>query len=227
MKFSIIIPCWNQAQYLSEAIESALIQPGEREIIVINDGSPDVTSEVAKKYGEQIILINQVNKGLASARNTGIMNAKGEYIIPLDADDKLLPDALSKVEDFLMVNDADVIGFSGRSFGVREGDITLIPNPTFKDFKEGNRLAYCAAIKRSVLLEVGGYSPKMDILGGWEDLHLWYNLLHNGKKILTIQEPLFMYRTKETSMWTEAQKNKDALWDQIIKDFPEVEAHRK
>jgi hypothetical protein len=83
------------------------------------------------------------------------------------------------------------------------------------------------AIRKSVLLEVGGYSPKYDVLGGWEDLAMSYDLLIRGKKVVTIQEPLMLYRTKADSMWQNADKNKDKLWDQLIKDFPQVASHRK
>ena len=80
-KISVVIPCFEQAQYLSECIESVLAQTYKpHEIIVINDGSQDETRYVAMQY--PVRYIEQVNKGLASARNTGIMNATGDYIFP-------------------------------------------------------------------------------------------------------------------------------------------------
>ena len=90
---SIIIPCYNQAEYLPQAIESALNQKtGEDfEVIVVNDGSTDNSLEIAKSY-KGIKVISQVNKGLSSARNTGIMNAIGDYILFLDADDNFYED---------------------------------------------------------------------------------------------------------------------------------------
>lgn len=232
MKFSIIIPSYGQAKYLRDAIESSLsqvlAQGIDYEVIVVDDGSVDGSLEIAKEYLPRIKLIQQTNKGLASARNAGIMNAQGKWIIPLDADDRLFPKALATLYFFLK-DDVDVVGFSLRC--VKETgetqDTVLIPEPKFNDFKEGNRLAYCAAIRRSVLHETGGYSPKMDVLGGWEDLHLWYDLMRRGKKIVTIPEPLVMYRVKENSMWKDAQKNAPALWAQIVKDFPEAKEHVK
>lgn len=226
MKVSIIIPCYNQAQYLGEAIESALDQTYENiEIIVVNDGSPDKTKEVASLF--PVKLVNQANKGLASARNTGIMNAMGDYVLPLDSDDFLVPYAVETLVELAKQTDADVVGASIHCFGLGEANTILMPNPTFDDFKEGNRLAYCALIKKSVLLETGGYSPRMDTLGGWEDLHLWYDLMRRGKKIVTSQIPLMWYRTKETSMWTKTKGKEKQLWEQIVKDFPETKEHVK
>lgn len=228
MRFSIIIPSFGQAQYLAEAIESALTQTHQDvEVIVIDDGSVDGSLEIARAYVPRVKLIQQKNRGLASARNTGIMNATGDYVLPLDADDVLFLSCVQRMAEKIEDTCADVVAPSIHCFGKGDQDVILMPNPTFDDFKEGNRLAYCSAIKREALLEVGGYSPKMDSLGGWEDLHLWYDLLSRGKKIVTIQEPLVKYRTKTESMWTKAEKNKVALWAQITKDFPQTKDHAK
>lgn len=227
MTISVVIPSYGQAQYLEQCIQSVLSQthPAD-EVIVVDDGSTDGSLEIARKYEPRVKVVAQVNKGLASARNAGIMNATGDYIFFLDADDLMLPNCLMYVFLLLWQYDEypDVIAPSIRCF-TEDGktqDTILTPNPTFYDFKEGNRLAYCAAIKRSALLEIGGYSPKMDVLGGYEDLALWLGVLSRGKKIVTIKEPLVMYRVKSNSMYKEASKpEKHArLMEQIIKDYP-------
>ena len=90
---SIIIPCFNQGMYLSETIESVLSQTYRYwECIIINDGSADNTEEIALGYcnnDERIKYLKQDNKGPCVARNYGISNAGGIYILPLDADDIL------------------------------------------------------------------------------------------------------------------------------------------
>jgi glycosyltransferase involved in cell wall biosynthesis len=91
---SVIIPCYNQAHFLSEAIESVLAQSYTHfEIVVVDDGSIDNTSEMAVHYPE-VRCIRQDNQGLSRARNTGLRHSRGEYLVFLDADDRLLPGAL-------------------------------------------------------------------------------------------------------------------------------------
>ena len=225
MKISCIIPCYNQSQFLAECIESVLAQTYKpHEIIVVNDGSQDETRYVARQYPE-IKYIEQVNKGLASARNTGIMNMIGDWFYPLDSDDKMLPNCLQRIADTITDNpEADIIAPSFKCFGINNGEVILMPNPQLEDFKPAdfktpmNRVGYFSAIKKEVLLEVGGYSPRMTF--GWEDYHLSITLLSKGKKIVTIPEVLVLYRTKEESMITEANKHASELMTQIYKDFP-------
>ena len=216
---SIIIPSYNQAQYLPDTIESVLKQTKKpREIIIVDDGSTDNSLEITRKYPVKVI--SQVNKGLSSARNTGIMNATGEWILPLDSDDLLMENCLERLTKITETTDADVIGISFRYFGLGNGEIILMTNPQIEDFKTGNRIGYCSLIKRRALLEVGGYSSKMTF--GYEDLHLWFNLLTRGKKIVATQEVLWAYRTKEKSMIHDAQAHHVELMAQIAKDFPQV-----
>src|SRR4029450_2641843 len=91
---SVIIPCYRQAHFLAEAIESALVQTYPHvEILVIDDGSPDNTSEIAARY-PGVRCIRQANRGVSEARNLGIRSSNGSYLIFLDADDRLRPDAI-------------------------------------------------------------------------------------------------------------------------------------
>ena len=89
---SVIVPCYNQAQYLDECLQSVLDQTyTDWECIIVNDGSPDNTEDVAKKWVEKdtrFIYLSKENGGLSSARNAGIEIAKGEWILPLDAAEK-------------------------------------------------------------------------------------------------------------------------------------------
>ena len=219
---TIIIPLYNQAEYLPDCLDSLLAQSVKpHEIIVVNDGSTDNSLEVAREYEKYgIKVIHQVNKGLSSARNTGIMNATGDYILPLDSDDILMKEAVEKISKVIEETQADIVAPSMKCFGVANDPIVLMPNPTLEDFKTGNRIPYCSAVKREKLLEVGGYSSRMNF--GYEDLHLWYDLLNRGAKIVTIPEVLFLYRTKQQSMYHDALKHHVELMEQIRKDFPEV-----
>lgn len=217
--FSIIIPVYNGGEWLEDAIKSALSQPMS-EVIVVNDGSTDNSLEIAQRYPVKII--NQVNKGLASARNTGIMNATGTWILPLDADDILLHNCVEKIMETIANTNADIIGLSFQEFGLSYRQV-ILGNPTLEEFKTANRIGYCSAIRKSALLEVGGYNPKM--VWGAEDLDLWFDLLKRGKKLITIPEIVWMYRTKESSMWTETQKHEKEFWNQIKINHNELFRH--
>lgn len=92
---SIIIPCYNYGHFLAEAIESVARQTyPAKEIVVVDDGSTDDTAAVAARYPE-VRYVHQPNQGLSAARNTGIQQSQGTYLVFLDADDWLLPDALA------------------------------------------------------------------------------------------------------------------------------------
>src|SRR4051812_6741892 len=90
---SVVIPCYNQANFLSEAIETVLQQTYRHiEIIVVDDGSIDNTSQVSQSY--PVRYIHQNNQGLPAARNTGILASRGEFVVLLDSDDRLFPHAI-------------------------------------------------------------------------------------------------------------------------------------
>lgn len=226
-KISIIIPAYNQAEFLEDCIESAYNQTyPAHEIIIVNDGSTDNTREIAERYmfkdfpliESPVKVINQVNKGLSAARNAGVALATGDYILPLDADDMLMENAIEVITRKILETNCDVVAPSFVEFGKRDREVILQQVNDVKEFLVANRLGYFSAIRRSVLLETGGYSPRMT--HGWEDLHHWIDIFTRGKSLAVIQEPLVRYRVKESSMITTANQHADELWRQIQKDFP-------
>jgi len=104
---SVIIPCYQQAEYLAEAVESVVAQTfTDWESVIIDDGSPDATAAMAEKLiashpDRRIRLVRQANQGLPSARNSGIAASAGRYILPLDADDLLMPEMLARTVGLL------------------------------------------------------------------------------------------------------------------------------
>lgn len=225
---SVIIPCHNQGEYLEDCIDSVYNQSlPAHEIIIVNDGSSDDTREIAERYmfkefpgiESPVRVINQVNKGLSSARNTGIMNATGAYILPLDADDILKENALEVMTKIINETNSDIVAPSFKEFGKSDREV-ILSDFTMDDLKVSNRLPYFSAVKRSRLLEVGGYSPKMK--WGWEDYHMWFNLFSQNCTITFIKDILVMYRVKERSMIHEANEHSDELRAQIAKDFSHI-----
>jgi glycosyltransferase involved in cell wall biosynthesis len=90
----VVIPCYNQAHFLGEAIASALEQAYRPlQVVVVDDGSTDATAEIAGRY-DAVRCLRQANRGLPAARNAGLAAGRGEYVVFLDADDRLLPGAL-------------------------------------------------------------------------------------------------------------------------------------
>ena len=123
MKLSIIIPCYNVENFVQNCTESIVMQQGfDFEMIMINDGSKDNTLHVLENLAEKdfrIKVINQQNQGLSGARNTGIENATGEYIMFVDADDTLEPEALKTIADFFQEEDLFCFSYN-RVFGTKK-----------------------------------------------------------------------------------------------------------
>jgi len=227
-EISVVIPSYNQSEYLEDAIESAYNQTFPPcEILVIDDGSSDDSLEVARRYEfrdfpgieSPVRVISQVNKGLPSARNTGIMNAKGDYIQFLDADDILMENAIARIHQEILQTNADIVAPSFKEFGKSEREV-ILGGFTMDDLKVANRLGYFSCVRKSALQEVGGYNPKMK--WGWEDWDLWFDLFKRGKTIAVIQEILIKYRVKEKSMIYEANQHAIELYEQIKKNHPSL-----
>lgn len=209
-KVSIIIPCWNQAHWLPEAIESALNQTYKNiEVIVVNDGSPDNTREVAEKY--PVKLIEKENGGLSSARNAGIREATGDYILTLDADDKILPEF---VEKCLEAND-DIVGTGQQEFGDSNELWNNQPeHPIHEHFKIANQINCCSLYKKEVWETVEGYDETMK--HGLEDWDFWFQATKAGYTITVLREPLFLYRKHGSSMISETAKYHKEVYNYII-----------
>lgn len=203
-KVTIVIPCYNQAHYLPDAIESALDQTIPCEVIVVNDGSLDNTSEIAKKY--HVKLIEKENGGLSSARNAGIREAQGEYILTLDADDIITSDFIEKT-----IGIDDIVGTQQQEFGDSH---TLWTNPNthpkFEDFKHHNQINCCSLFKKEIWEKVGGYDETMRL--GYEDWFFWMKATKAGYTVTIIHEPLFFYRKHGYSMIDKVKARHDEVY---------------
>jgi glycosyltransferase involved in cell wall biosynthesis len=105
ISISVVMPAWNAARYIGDAIDSVLSQSvAPDEIIIVNDGSADHTAECVRKFGSRVTLIEQSNAGAAAGRNRGIAEAHGEAIALLDADDLMAPRRLELQGALLTLN---------------------------------------------------------------------------------------------------------------------------
>lgn len=207
---SVVIPCYNQAKYLPETLDSLLKQSFTNwEGIIVNDGSPDNTEEIAQSYLEKdtrFRYIVKVNGGLSSARNCGINSAKGEYILPLDSDDILEPTYLEKaLSVFQEVPETTIVYCLGNYFGVKEGFWDL-HYEGYEKLLLGNSIFCSSLFRKSDWVRICGYDENMRF--GYEDWDFYIRLLNEQSIVSQIPEVLFNYRTKEVSMLTECDQNR-------------------
>lgn len=196
---SIIIPCFNYGRFISETIASV-----ERcdsrlyELIIVNDGSTDPqTLEVLEKLEKAgYKVINQENRGVSAARNTGIAVAVGKYILPLDADDEIYPSYLPSAVE-LLERDPEVGVVYGRAefFGARDGEWKL-PKFDVKRLLIFNYVYISAVYRREIWTECGGYNIDMD---EWEDWDFWVSVAERNWKFVQLDELVFRYRIHESS----------------------------
>ena len=210
---SIIVPCYNQAHYLDEALQSVLEQTYIHwECIIVNDGSSDNTENVAQNWVEKdkrFRYLFQENTGLSSARNLGIEQASGEFILPLDADDKISNQYLElALIAFQEDNSLKVVYCKAEKFGIENGFWYLRPY-TKQDLCYFNMI-FCSAFFRKKDWElVGGYDQKM--IYGWEDWEFWIAILKNGGTVKCLDHIGFFYRTKQESMATQLNAEKTKI----------------
>lgn len=207
---SVIIPCYNQAQYLDECLQSVLDQTYKNwECIIVNDGSPDHTEEVAKKWLEKdarFKYLYKENGGLSSARNAGIRAATGEWILPLDADDYISEDYCDLAKNYFGRHEFKVICCNGQKFGAINEKWKL-PKFSLSQLAAEN-LIFCSAFFRKFDWQnIGGYDENLKI--GYEDWDFWISLLKNGGQVLNLEKTCFYYRTKENSMLQNLKKSRD------------------
>jgi len=201
-KVSIIVPCFNQAQFLGEALDSILAQTYSNwECIIVNDGSSDNTEIIANFYlakNNQFKYIYQNNAGLSSARNTGIKNSSGEYILPLDSDDKISPSYIEEAVKILNNNSQIKIVYSNAEFfGAKTGLWKLTDFSLEKILLEN--MIFCTALyRRTDYDKTVGYNSNM--IYGWEDWDLWLSILEQGGTVYKIPKTHFFYRIRNKSM---------------------------
>jgi glycosyltransferase involved in cell wall biosynthesis len=221
---SVVIPCYEQAEYLTEAVESVVGQTyADWEIVIVDDGSTDATATVANDLiarhpAHPISLVRQANQGLPGARNSGIAASRGRYILPLDADDVLMPEMLEKTAGLLdsdpstAIAYTDYVRFGGDRRRVETGRWGL-DELVYRCVLSGPSL-----FRREVWLAVGGYNPNMR--GGYEDWDFWIAAAERGFGGRRIAEPLFGYRIKASSMIVDALANDAQLRRQIARNHP-------
>lgn len=210
MSVSVVIPAYNAARYLGEAIESVLRQTHEAfELIVIDDGSKDATAEVALRYAEsdpRVAVRSRPNRGVAPTLDEGLHAARHPLVAIMHADDVMLPTRLERQVAFLDEHPevaaassfVHYIGPDGRRLGTYRSVLTD-PAVVRAKFDAGQVVAMhhpAAMLRREAALAVGGYREGFTVT---EDIDLWVRLLEAGHGVLVQPEYLLEYRMHGTS----------------------------
>jgi glycosyltransferase involved in cell wall biosynthesis len=228
---SVVIPCHGQARYLAEAVESVVGQTfADWEIVIVDDGSPDDTADVAGTLiaahpDRRIRLLRQANQGTPGARNAGIAASSGRYILPLDADDVLLPAMLERTVSLLEAEPALAIAYTDyRRFGSETGDVATGPW-TMAALSYSCPLSSTTLYRREVWDAVGGYNTNMH--HGYEDWDFWIGAAERGFLGRRIAAPLWLYRKAPQSRNVAAIGREPEILEQIRRNHPAVFTPRR
>jgi teichuronic acid biosynthesis glycosyltransferase TuaG len=235
---SIIMPAYNSEYFIAEAIESVQAQTYKHwELIIVDDGSTDRTSEIVKTYcqkDERIQYYYQNNSKQAVARNYGIEKSKGNILAFLDSDDLWLPDKLEMslinfdVSEYdLLFTDAYYtsdthIKIQAKTYskmGVNSGVYAGID--ALKQFVENNRIPMLTVlVKKQKVAEIGGFDSNCVPA---EDYDLWIRLLKTGARFIAIDGVLSIYRSHENSSTVKDRLASDAVIKCLYKNFSNKE----
>jgi len=219
---SVVMPAYNVAWCIRRAVDSVLAQDYlARELIVVNDGSTDDTRGVLEAYGARITLINQENRGMSAARNVAIRSANGTYIAFLDADDRWLPEKLSRQVDLLQSHPE--IGFCSTAARVENDEGKLLnlwrchhgsTRMLTTLFAEGAAVAGgCSAVmvRKHLVDRIGLFDES---LRGFEDPDLWTRLAAvSGYQCIDETLAVILRREKSVS------RNLDAMRDSTLRSM--------
>lgn len=222
MRISVVIPAYNSATTVRDAIDSVLFQTHPaNEIIVVDDGSYDDTPDIVRNYGERVILLSRANGGPGAARNRGIRHASGELVHFLDADDQWMPEklarsleALNAMPDAALVHTAfHYVAADGITL-VEGAELPLLSGDCFCDLLRTNGnviLTSSVLARRELLLTEGGYRERVDFRCA-ED---WEFMLRLAAKypFAVIEEPLVKYRISPGSL---SSKSYDNAWGRLL-----------
>jgi Glycosyl transferase family 2 len=209
-EFSVIIAAYEAAETIRDAVESALDQTHPpKEVVVCDDGSTDGTAEALDDLRGDIVLVRQENSGPSAARNAAIARASGEFVVNLDSDDVYLPRNLeARAELIGQRPDLDIVTTDGR-VELDGKALRHFYEPSWRFETEDQRAAILErcfvspfwSVRRSRLLEVGGFDEKISHVEDWE---CFIRLILSGSRAGLVDEPLGRYRLQRGSLSNQA-----------------------
>lgn len=224
--FSVVVPAYNQAEFLGGALRSVLAQPGDDyEVIVVDDGSTDATARVAASFEPRVRCIHQANQGLAGARNAGIRLAAGAYVALLDADDEWLPAFLPAMRRAIarhagadaFYGAAQCMDHDGRDLPQRAGAQRVPPEELYRMILRANFLIPSTVVLRRAAVERAGlFDPAFRRVQDWE---LWLRMSRQGMRFVGVPEVLARYRLHESSLSADVAGGQAAALAVVEKHF--------
>lgn len=211
MQVSIIITCYNYAQYMDQCIRSCINQEGfhDFEIIIVDDGSEDESVSIAKKYLDKVKVYSNKNHGVEYSSNYGIKKSSGEFVVRLDADDLLMPDYLKNTVKHIK---SSTCAFVYTEYEEIDPEGRMLKQVELPDFdtneikQRGDFLATGTLYEKFVLEDVGFYSEQVRNCG-LEHFELILKLLHYGYVGKCLHKPLFCYRRHSKNMSSMGRDN--------------------
>jgi len=211
--FSIVIPTYNRAHFLHEALESVWSQSlTSYEVLVIDDGSTDNTEQVLERWRDRIRIFKGQHEGVAAARNTGVVNARGRYIAFLDSDDTWLPHKLER-QAALLEAEPEIGLLYGQMWSYHVDDpsnVRLDPYVVARSFDEllngpNSVTTSTVVVRRECFQAVGLFDPSIKASSDYE---LWLRIARQFR-VEFINEPLAVYRRHGVCINT----NRDVLYE--------------
>ncbi|HOW58390.1 MAG TPA: glycosyltransferase [Candidatus Omnitrophota bacterium] len=219
---SVVMPCYNAARFLREAVESILSQSfSDLELIVVNDASTDATKEILMEYqakdGRVVYAEHVANRGVSESLNTGLRLVRGEFVARMDADDIAEPERLAK-QVALLRRDPEIvvcgtfltlIDENGKKIGKRDYDVDS--EVIKKRFMRRSPVAHPSVVIRKQILNAHHLEYRRKYFSA-EDYDLWLRLMPYGK-FANVGEPLLRYRLSSDALTV--RRCKTALWSTI------------
>lgn len=228
---SLVMPAYNAAATIGAAVSSVLSQDRPVELIVVDDGSTDETAAIAAAHGSRVRLLHQENKGVAAARNAGILAATGDLIALCDADDMLFESYLSALVAARIVAGTTIA--TANAYWLLPGGIA--PNktrhrgafPTPADQRmtilEKNFVSTMSLFPRALVDEIGGFD---ETLRRAEDWDFWLRAIFTGHRVAHQAKPLALYRWGATGLSADGDAFEEAERQELTRvgQWPELSA---
>ncbi len=216
---SVIVPMYNAAPFIVETLESIIASTYRPiEAVVVDDGSTDNSLAVAQAFAaehKEVRILHQSNAGVSAARNHAIRESKGEYILPVDADDKISPTYIEEAVK-AMANGVRVVGCRAEYFGAKQGEWQL-PEYSPELLARKNMIHASSMFRKADWEQVKGYCEEEIYREDWE---FWLSLMELGGTYVRLSQTGLYYRVQSGGRRNMAKQQKQAIVDAINRRHP-------